>query len=110
MTPDPVVPKKEITFDIKGTMKDDIVAGDWLGILFYDINGKHTLGDTYWFDICTSPGVTCPIKAKPAFSITHNYTVPELPSAYFIEIAIGHHEKVEPIACAIAYIGDILYF
>ncbi|GBC21798.2 hypothetical protein GLOIN_2v1614005 [Rhizophagus irregularis DAOM 181602=DAOM 197198] len=64
MTPDPVVLGAVETFDIKGTMKKDIIAGDWL--------------------------VTCPITAGTVFSTTQEYTAPdELPAKYTIAVAIG---------------------
>jgi hypothetical protein len=108
MTPDPVVPNTEETFDIKGTMKKDIVAGDWLGIEFIDDDTEIPLEDILFVDICTLPGVTCPIKAGTAFSTTQKYTAPkEFPKSYAIVIAIGRGKApvAEPIACSTVSIG-----
>ncbi|RGB29758.1 hypothetical protein C1646_672217 [Rhizophagus diaphanus] len=75
MIPDPFVPGQEETFDIKGTMKNDIVTGDLLGIAFINLAEKH------------------PIGAGTAFSTTQEYITPgvkELPKSYAIVIAIEH--------------------
>ncbi|CAB4439524.1 unnamed protein product [Rhizophagus irregularis] len=88
-------------------MKKDIVAGDWVSITFFDV-AKQPIEDTHWLDICTIPGVTCPIKAGTAFSTTQKYTAPkELPQSYVIVIATGHGQGFEakPIACSVAFIG-----
>ncbi|CAB4396098.1 unnamed protein product [Rhizophagus irregularis] len=107
MTPDPPVSNTEETFVIKGTMKTNIIAGDWLAFIFYDLYEQQPIGDTHWFDICTRPGVTCPIKAGKAFSITQKCTTSELPLLYTIGILIGHHELTKPYACSVAkIIGD----
>ncbi|PKB99198.1 hypothetical protein RhiirA5_366577 [Rhizophagus irregularis] len=81
VTPDPVVPGTEETFDIKGTMKKDIVTGDFLSIAFIDNVVKQPIGDPLVVDICSLPGATCPTKAGTAFSTTQKYTAPkELPT------------------------------
>ncbi|EXX56457.1 uncharacterized protein OCT59_017818 [Rhizophagus irregularis] len=108
VTPVPIVAGTEETFVIKGTMKKDIVTGDFLGIAFIDINAKKPIGDPLVVDICSLPGVTCPIKAGTAFSTTQKYTAPkELPTSYAIGIGIGHGQppNVEPIACAFTLVG-----
>ncbi|PKC55927.1 hypothetical protein RhiirA1_474798 [Rhizophagus irregularis] len=90
MTPDPVVLGAVETFDIKGTMKKDIIAGDWLGIAFIDLAKQLPIEYPLALDICTLPGVTCPIKAGTVFSTTQEYTAPdELPAKYTIAVAIG---------------------
>ncbi|GBC32649.2 hypothetical protein RIR_jg12048.t1 [Rhizophagus irregularis DAOM 181602=DAOM 197198] len=108
VTPDPVVPGTEETFDIKGTMKKDIVTGDFLSIAFIDNVVKQPIGDPLVVDICSLPGATCPTKAGTAFSTTQKYTAPkELPTSYAIKIGIGHHVQppnVELIACEIALV------
>ncbi|CAB4479926.1 unnamed protein product [Rhizophagus irregularis] len=78
----------------------DIVAGDWLGIAFVDVVAKKLIGDTHFVDM---PGVTCPIKAGKAFSITQKCTTPELTIPYAIGILIGHHEQTKPYACSVAF-------
>ncbi|CAB4400141.1 unnamed protein product [Rhizophagus irregularis] len=103
ITSDPVVPNTEETFDIKGTMKKDIVTGDFLVIAFIDVAAEQPIGDPLIADICSLPGVTCPIKAGTAFSTTQKYTAPkELPKTYGIRVEIRHGQQpnVEPIACA----------
>ncbi|RGB40080.1 hypothetical protein C1646_753768 [Rhizophagus diaphanus] len=108
VTPDPVVPGTEETFDIKGTMKKDIVTGDFLSITFIDNVTEQPIGDPLVVDICSLPGATCPTKAGTAFSTTQKYTAPkELPTSYAIGIGIGHHVQppnVEPIACEIVIV------
>ncbi|PKC60774.1 hypothetical protein RhiirA1_398911 [Rhizophagus irregularis] len=84
---------------IKNNEKD-IVAGDWLGIAFVDVVAKKLIGDTHFVDM---PGVTCPIKAGKAFSITQKCTTPELTIPYAIGILIGHHEQTKPYACSVAF-------
>ncbi|CAB4436781.1 unnamed protein product [Rhizophagus irregularis] len=109
MTPDPVVLGAVETFDIKGTMKKDIIAGDWLGIAFIDLAKQLPIEYPLTLDICTLPGVTCPITAGTVFSTTQEYTAPdELPAKYTIAVAIGRGippEKIVPIACSAASIG-----
>ncbi|EXX63310.1 uncharacterized protein OCT59_024128 [Rhizophagus irregularis] len=110
MTPDPFVPGKEETFDIKGTLKKDIVAGDLLGLGFIDLVAEAPIGDPLVVDICTLPGVTCPIKAGTAFSTTQQLTAPaasDLPKSYAIIIAMEHGTPpdVEALACSAAIFG-----
>ncbi|CAB4400551.1 unnamed protein product [Rhizophagus irregularis] len=75
MTPDPFAPGQEETFDIKGTLKNDIINGDLLGIAF-NLAEKHPVGGPLIVDICSLPGVTCPIKAGTTFSTTQKYIAP----------------------------------
>ena len=108
MTPDPFVPGQEATFDIKGTLKKDVVAGDLFGLGFVDPVAQAPIGDPLVVDICTIPGVTCPIKAGTAFSTTQKYTAPkEFPKSYAIIVAIGRGKAPvsEPIACSDVSIG-----
>jgi hypothetical protein len=108
MTPDPVVPGGQETFDIKGTMKKDIVDGDFLVIAFIDANAEQPIGEPLIVDICKSTGVKCPIKAGTEYSTTQQLTAPaKLPSPYVIGIGIGHEN--EPIACAYTLVtGSVL--
>ena len=108
MTPDPLVPGQEETFDIKGTLKKDVVAGDLFGLGFVDPVAQAPIGDPLVVDICTIPGVTCPIKAGTAFSTTQKYTAPkDLPQSYIIVVAMEHGTPpdVEPLACSAAVFG-----
>ncbi|CAB4479098.1 uncharacterized protein OCT59_027485 [Rhizophagus irregularis] len=108
MTPDPLVPGQEETFDIKGTLKKDVVAGDLLGLGFVDLVAKAPIGDPLVVDICTIPGVTCPIKAGTEFSTTQKYTAPkDLPQSYAILVAMEHGNppNVEALACSAAIFG-----
>ncbi|UZO13338.1 uncharacterized protein OCT59_004840 [Rhizophagus irregularis] len=45
MTPDPVVLGAVETFDIKGTMKKDIIAGDWLAGTVFSTTQEYTAPD-----------------------------------------------------------------
>ncbi|POG70719.1 hypothetical protein GLOIN_2v1614005, partial [Rhizophagus irregularis DAOM 181602=DAOM 197198] len=108
MTPDPFVPGQEETFDIKGTLKKDVVAGDLLGLGFIDLVAQAPIGIPLVVDICTIPGVTCPIKAGTAFSTTQKYTAPkDLPQSYVILVAMQHGTppNVEALACSAAIFG-----
>ncbi|CAB4435250.1 unnamed protein product [Rhizophagus irregularis] len=89
-------------------MKKDIITGDWLGIEFVDIITRQPIEDPLFVDICTLPGVTCPIKAGTAFSTTQKNTAPKvLHEPYAIVIAIGRGKppEAEPIACSASLIG-----
>ncbi|POG76759.1 hypothetical protein GLOIN_2v1553883, partial [Rhizophagus irregularis DAOM 181602=DAOM 197198] len=110
MTPDPFAPGQEETFDIKGTLKNDIITGDLLGIAFINLAEKHPVGGPLIVDICSLPGVTCPIKAGTTFSTTQKYIAPgaeELPKSYAIVIAIEHGNPPDSVAlaCSAAIFG-----
>ncbi|RGB28704.1 hypothetical protein C1646_767501 [Rhizophagus diaphanus] len=110
MTPDPFVPGQEETFDIKGTLKKDVVAGDLLGLAFISIEALAPIGDPLIVDICTVSGITCPIKAGTAISTTQKYTAPgakELPQSYVIGIVMEHGQPpyIDPLACSAAFFG-----
>ncbi|CAB4439517.1 unnamed protein product [Rhizophagus irregularis] len=114
MTPDPFVPDNEVTFDIKGTLKKDVVAGDLLGVGFIDIGHSGLpIDDPLILDICTLPGVTCPIKAGTAFSTTHQRLLfapaaSDLPQSFVIVVSMAHGRdppNLETLACSEAFLG-----
>lgn len=105
MTPDPVVPGKQESFDIKGKMKKNIVKGDLLGIVFVDIINNEPMGEPTVVDICKSTGAKCPVKAGTEFSTTQKLTAPaKLPPTYAILVGIGH--GTQQIACAHAIVSN----
>ncbi|RGB29622.1 hypothetical protein C1646_672308 [Rhizophagus diaphanus] len=74
ITPDPVVAGGDETFDVKGTMQKDLVTGDLIVFAFIDLVTNQPIEDPLIVDLCTLPGVTCPIKAGTVFSTTQKYT------------------------------------
>jgi hypothetical protein len=108
ITPDPAVAGGDETFDIKGTIQKDIVTGDWIILAFLDVVAKQLLEEPLDVDICSLPGVTCPIKVGTEFSITQNYIAPpKFPNTYVILVGIGRGipPNTEPLGCAVALVG-----
>ncbi|CAB4436851.1 unnamed protein product [Rhizophagus irregularis] len=77
MTPDPVVLGAVETFDIKGTMKKDIIAGDWLAGTVFSTTQEYTAPDE--------------LPAKYTIAVAIGRGIPP--------------EKIVPIACSAASIG-----
>ncbi|CAB4402192.1 unnamed protein product [Rhizophagus irregularis] len=88
-------------------MQIDVVTGDQMVFAFIDLVAKQLLEDPLIVDICSLPGVTCPIKAGTVFSTTQKYTAPsQLPDSYAIGVGIGSGQpEFVPLGCAIAFVG-----
>jgi hypothetical protein len=103
LTPEVVVAGGIETFDIIGTMKKDIVDGDFIIITFTDNKAEQPILGKVTVDIC-NPGFECPIKAGTQFFTTQQVIAPaNLPSKYFINVGIVHPlppSDADTIACS----------
>jgi hypothetical protein len=101
ISPDPVVPGKDDTFTVTGTLSKDITEDYNLVIGFADLTGK-----TYGVFVQKMP----PTKAKTQFSVTDTVQVPaDLPAAYAIGVGVSTlSNPPDVIGCALAVVGGSL--
>ncbi|RIA93148.1 hypothetical protein C1645_819779 [Glomus cerebriforme] len=111
VTPDPIEPGKEETFDISITLKNyNITDGTFLDIGYVDDDTKEGLG-FFSLDICSK--TKCPIevgsKAGSPYSTTQKFAAPtKLPSKYTISVLqfLNAPDIGIPYSCAVASIGS----
>ena len=83
--PDPPVAGGTEIFTVSGTLKTgSITTGSKLVVFTLDSNG-NILGDTAIFDICGTPGMTCPTNT---FSIITKVQFGTVPPTYSIVVQI----------------------
>ncbi|CAB4406813.1 unnamed protein product [Rhizophagus irregularis] len=88
VSPSPIVSGSSFTLSVSGKLNSEVPQNVLFNAAFLKTDTYEILG-TFSDDICSSPGITCPIPAGTDFSTTIQKTAPAgLPASFVIGAVI----------------------
>lgn len=108
VNPDPPVPGKNATYDIRGNLDTTIPDGSKIGVLF--ANGTDFFGQPSVKSFCNSDNIKCPVQPNTDFNTTDQVLTPNnLPDKYAILVAILYQNQTANdtriLGCAYDLVG-----